>query len=67
MKSFARPVSQIGKTLSPILQMTLSMNAGLVQGVAKPHSVIKLVPHLSFIWFVLFELSNYESLYPTQK
>lgn len=47
--------------------MTLRMSAGLLQGVAQSHSVIRLEPHLSFIWFVLFELSNYESLYPTQK
>lgn len=60
-------LSQIGMMLSSVSQMTLRMSAGLLQGVAQSHSVIRLEPHLGFIWFVLFELSNYESLYPTQK
>lgn len=42
--------------------MMLSMNGGLLQGVAQSHSIFKLEPHLSFIWFVLSELSDYESL-----
>lgn len=50
--------SQIDMILSSILQMTVSVNGELLQGVSQSHSVIKTEPHLSFIWFVLFQLSN---------
>lgn len=41
--------SQIVLILSSIFEMTLSMNGGLLQGVAQSHSIIKVEPHLSVL------------------